>query len=160
MKIKRNKILILAALGLIPTVDALAGDQEPVVSFNTDDPRAIAESLQVNIDTIRVLKMFSQMGALQFNNEKQLVYISPDQLPNALIEKLHDSDEVEFDEESDIFILKDVFVNTLAKDHAFSRVGTVKSIKSNDEILKKLKESSTPVLREDQLMYSRHSFIR
>ncbi len=160
MKLKRNKIVLLAALGLIPAVDALGGDHEPVVNINTDDPRAIAESLQVNVDTIRVLEMFSQMGALNFDNEIQQVYISPDHLPNALIEKLHDSDEVEFDEDSDRFVLKDVFVNTLAKNHAFSRLGTITSIKSNDEILKRLKENSTPVLREDQLMYSRHSFIR
>ena len=74
--------------------------------------------------------------------------------------KFLNSKEVEFDEEANVFFLKEEFINTLARDHAFSRLGTVPSIETNKEILKRLKENSTPVLREDQILYSRHSFIR
>ncbi|MBT4761918.1 MAG: hypothetical protein HOO06_09500 [Bdellovibrionaceae bacterium] len=160
MKITKKEIIILAALGLVPVKEVLASDFENGINLNPDSPSLRAENLQINPDTLRVLKMFSQMNAINFDNDAHKILIKPEQLPNILIIQLHNSKEVEFDEEANVFFLKEEFINTLARDHAFSRLGTVPSIETNKEILKRLKENSTPVLREDQILYSRHSFIR
>ena len=155
----KKTILTLAALGIIQANESIADDTvaQPVVS--TSDPGIVAESLQVNVDTVRVLKMFSDLGALQFNSMNGTVAVDPATLPNFIIEKLVDSNEVDLDQSNDLFVLTDSFVNVLASNHVFSKLGSYDAIVANKKILDKLKENSTPVPREDQRVHSKASFI-
>lgn len=156
----KKALFVLAALGVTQAKESLANDFGVNSGVTTSDPSVVAESFHVNLDTVRTLKMFSDMGALQFNNVDGSVFVDPTNLPNALIEKLHESNEVVFNEDADLFVLTDSFMNTLASQHTFSRLGTVPSITANQEILKRLKERTTPIRRDDLILYSRSSFIR
>ena len=151
-------IVMLTALGFVPVNNAMATDH--TINLNDTDPRVIAESFNINLDTIRVLQMFSRMGALRFNRVDGKVSVDPGAIPNTLIAKLHDSAEVTFDEETDTFILSEAFVNVLAANRTFYQLGTYPAMRTNEDILKSLKEKSTPILRDDLILYSRHSFIR
>ena len=151
----KKKLALLVALGFITDKEASAFT-EAKMYFDGKNPNNIAESLQTHPNTIRFLKILSQMEALKFEKEK--VVIHPDHLPEVLIEQLHESSETEFDEETGSFVLKETFINALATNHTFSRLGTYSSIKANQDILSKLKEKANPVLREDLVFYSVQAF--
>lgn len=155
----KKTILIMAALGAIQGKEAMAYDFSTLPDMDTTDPAVVAESLQVNIDTVRILKMFADMGALKFNSSDGSVQIDSEQLPNFLFQRLSESDEVVFDQENNVFILADSFINVLASQHIFSKLGHASSIETNRAILEELKERSTAIPREDQLLYSKASFI-
>ena len=153
----KKKLVLLAVLGLITDKEASALSIDNRDYFSGDDINHIAESLQVHPGTLRFLKMLSQMGALEFHRER--VTIHPDHLPEDMIKKLHESAETHFEKETGMFTLRETFVNTLATNHTFSQIGTYTSVKANQDILKRLKEKTTPVLREDLILYSTQRFM-
>lgn len=154
----KKTIMILAALGMTQAQNVLADDISTISNTNINDPSIIAESLQINVDTVRVLKMFSDMGALNFDKDGT-VFVDPTNLPNFLISKLSESGEVLLDEKNDVFILDDAFVNVLATNHVFTRLGRIDSLTANKTILENLKKQATPVPRRDQVTYAKASFI-
>ncbi len=155
----KKTILVLAALGMTQAKEVLANEFSTLPVVGSNDPAIVAESLQINVDTVRVLKMFADMGALQFNSGDGSVQIDPTHLPNFLIAGLSESNEVVLDQDTDVFVLTDSFVNVLATNHVFTRLGQIESVQTNKAILERLKERSTPIPREDQVIYAKASFI-
>ena len=121
----------------------------------TEARAQVHKALDAGID---VTHLDTHMGALNFDKDGT-VFVDPTNLPNFLISKLSESGEVLLDENNDVFILDDAFVNVLATNHVFTRLGRIDSLTANKTILENLKKQATPVPRRDQVTYAKASFI-
>jgi hypothetical protein len=155
----KKTMMVLAALGIAQAKETLANDLMGLPVVNSTNPAIVAQSLQVNVDTVRVLRMFADMGALQFNNESGSVEVNPTNLPNVMVRGLSESTEVALDEGRDVYVLTDSFVSVLAQNHVFTQLGTQESVQANRTILNRLRENTTPVPRQDQVYHAESSFI-
>jgi hypothetical protein len=155
----KTTLAVLAAIGMTQANDAQA--MGPIWGSGTNDQGAaiVSEEIGINQDTVRVLKMFSDMGALQFDIENGSASVIADNLPNALIGALVESDEVVLNEETDSFDLTPSFLNALASKRVLNQLGRADGMATNAKILEKLKKEATPVLRDDVRAHSEHSFI-
>lgn len=158
MKNKKT-IILLAALGVIHAKKVLAQDVSSTLGNESNDPAVVAESLDIHPETIRVLKMFLDLGALGYDEKTGVVFINPSNLPEFVIEALDSSSEAVFDEETQLYILDDRFVEALAATHSFSRLANSDATVINIKIMERLKRDLSPILREDLKIYSKSSFM-
>lgn len=159
MKMNKKTVMILAALGVIHAKEGWTQDYLGATSSADGKPTMNAESLQIHPETLRVLKMFSDLGALGFDEEEGIVYVDPSKLPVFVIAALEHSSEVLFDEERGLYILDDHFVEVLATTHSFSRLARPDAAFINAKILERLKRDTSPVLRDDLRTYAKSSFM-
>jgi hypothetical protein len=57
----KKTMMVLAALGIAQAKETLANDLMGLPVVNSTNPAIVAQSLQVNVDTVRVLRMFADM---------------------------------------------------------------------------------------------------
>lgn len=159
MKMNKKTVMILAALGVIHAKEGWAQDYFGATNLEDGRPALNVESLQIHPETLRVLKMFSDLGALGFDEEEGMVFVDPSKIPVFVIAALEHSDEVLFDEERGLYILDDHFVEVLATTHSFSRLARPDAAVINAKILERLKRDTSPVLRDDLRIYAKSSFM-